>query len=74
MAAIGMVADRGVWRPASLLIGMLVTLVALSHLVLEVHSRYHAYLVPLLCVLAAAGIGALIDLRHRRRGMSAAPG
>jgi len=74
LAAIGMVADRDVWRPASLLIGMLVTLVALSHLVLEVHSRYHAYLVPLLCVLAAAGIDALIDLRHDRMGMSAAPG
>jgi hypothetical protein len=46
-------------RPAVLLIGLIVTLVAFTHLALEVHGRYHSYLVPLLCVLAAAGVRTL---------------
>jgi hypothetical protein len=59
LAAVGMFVERRSPRPVALLIGMIVTLVALSHLVLEVHSRYHAYVVPLLCVLAGAGVSAL---------------
>jgi len=59
---ISMLATIGIWswrhrrRPAvALLIGSLIATVAVAHLALEVQSRYHAYLVPLLCVLAAAG-------------------
>jgi hypothetical protein len=55
-------ATFGIWSwrqrrgPAvALLIGTMIATVAVAHLALEVHSRYHAYLVPLLCVLAAAG-------------------
>ena len=62
LAAVGMWAGRRDPRPAALLIGMTITLVAVTHLALEVHSRYHAYLVPLFCLLAAAGVQAL----HRR--------
>lgn len=43
----------------TLLIGMILILVALAHLVLEVHGRYHAYLVPLLWLLAAAAFDRL---------------
>jgi 4-amino-4-deoxy-L-arabinose transferase-like glycosyltransferase len=71
LGAIGMFAARpwsgGSWRLTALLIGMMVTVVALSHLILEVHSRYHAYLVPLLCVLAAAGVAALVELQRQWR-------
>jgi 4-amino-4-deoxy-L-arabinose transferase-like glycosyltransferase len=77
LAAIGMVVERpfggAAWRPAALMIGMVVTLVAVSHLALEVHSRYHAYLVPLLCVLAAAGVRALLGTWPRRPVGSGAP-
>jgi 4-amino-4-deoxy-L-arabinose transferase-like glycosyltransferase len=59
LAAVGMYAGRRDPRPATLLIGMTITLVAVTHLALEVHSRYHAYLVPLFCLLAAAGVQAL---------------
>ena len=63
LAAVGMWAGRRRRpRPAALLIGMTITLVAVTHLALEVHSRYHAYLVPLFCLLAAVGVQAL----HRR--------
>jgi hypothetical protein len=61
LAGVGLAAEHRNPRPAALLIGMIVILVAASHLLLEVHSRYHAYLVPLLLLLAAAG---LERLRH----------
>lgn len=67
LSLIGMISDRR--RPAKgvLLIGMIVFLVAATHLFLEVHSRYHAYLVPLLCLLAAVGVQALDRWRRGRR-------
>lgn len=54
---------------AALLIGMIVAAVALSHLVLEVHSRYHAYVIPLVLVLAS---GAATSLVGRDPGGSSA--
>ena len=44
---------HGRGNPTVLLIGMVIAVVALSHAVLEVHSRYHAYLIPLFLILAA---------------------
>lgn len=67
LAALGMLSTRRDPNPATLLIGITVSLVALTHLALEVHSRYHAYLVPLLCVLAAAGIEGLARWWRARR-------
>lgn len=69
LATIGMFVEAPSPRPAALLIGMIVTLVALSHLLLEVHSRYHAYVVPLLCVLAAAGVVALTSASRSARAI-----
>ena len=75
LAAIGMARERRHPRPAALLIGMSVTLTALVHLALEVHSRYHSYLVPLLCVLAAAGASSAVRWwAARRAGRVAAEG
>ena len=72
LAALGMLATRRDPPPAALLIGMIVTLVALTHLALEVHSRYHAYLVPLFCLLAALGAEALVGRwRADRPGLPA---
>ena len=65
LAATGMAAVRRRPPPAALLIGLMVLLVAIIHLALEVHSRYHAYLVPLLCVLAALGVEAIAGWRHQ---------
>ena len=59
LAGLGMFVGRRDPRAAALVIGMTVTLVAVAHFALEVHSRYHAYLVPLLCLLGAVGAGAL---------------
>lgn len=56
MAAAGMFFERREPRPATLLIGMIVVIVAASHAVLEVHGRYHAYVVPLLCLIGAVGV------------------
>jgi len=56
LAALGLLTSRRDPTPTALAIAMIVSLVALTHLALEVHSRYHAYLVPLLCVLAAIGV------------------
>ncbi|MDQ3689949.1 MAG: glycosyltransferase family 39 protein [Chloroflexota bacterium] len=67
LATLGMLAERHRPRSASLLIGMTVTVVAVTHLLLEVHGRYHASVVPLLCVLAAVGADALAA-RWRARG------
>ena len=60
LAAVGMFSERLRPRPAALLIGMIVTVVAVTHLALEVHGRYHAYLVPLLGILAAVGLTTVI--------------
>jgi hypothetical protein len=71
LATLGMYAARRDPPAAALLIGMLITLVAATHLVLEVHSRYHAYLVPLFCLLAAVGVRQLV---RWWRGSAAPPG
>jgi hypothetical protein len=68
LAAIGLLVDRRQPRPAALVIGTTIATVALIHLVLEVHGRYHSYLVPLLCVLAAAGGAWLVERRAARAG------
>ena len=58
-AAVAALAVIGLWRsrrdppPAVLLIAGIVVTVAIAHVVVEVQPRYHAYLVPLLCALAA---------------------
>ena len=67
MATLGVSAARRDSRPAALLIGMMITLVALTHLALEVNSRYHAYLVPLFCLLAALGVRTLARWLRARR-------
>jgi len=72
LATLGMLAGRRQPRPAALLIGMTVTVVAVSHLVLEVHGRYHAALVPLLCVPAAVGVEAVATW-WRARGVAVNP-
>ncbi len=77
LATLGVLADRRSPSAGTLLIGMVVMVVAASHLLLEVHSRYHAYLVPLLCVLAAVGLEASIRAWRgragwRRRGVTGA--
>lgn len=70
LAPFGMLAARRNLVPAALLIGMMVTLVAVTHLALEVHSRYHAYLVPLFCLLAATGAELIVRWwRAGRRGL-----
>jgi hypothetical protein len=66
LALIGLIAERRNPRPAVLLIAMIVFSVAATHLFLEVHSRYHAYVIPLLGVLAAVGIDAIVRRRSRR--------
>jgi 4-amino-4-deoxy-L-arabinose transferase-like glycosyltransferase len=68
LAVIGVAGDRREPRPATLLIGMIVALVTITHLFLEVHGRYHSALVPLLGVLAAAGVPVL--LRSVRKAWS----
>ena len=73
LATLGMYAARRDPRPAALLIGMTITLVALTHLALEVHSRYHAYLVPLFCLLAAVGAREIVRW-WRARGTGMRPG
>ena len=55
LAAIGVLVERHRPRPATLVIGTTIASIALIHLVLEVHGRYHSYLLPLFCLLAAAG-------------------
>ena len=71
LATLGMYVARRDLPPAALLIGMTITLVAVTHLALEVHSRYHAYLVPLFCLLAAVGARQLVrSWRARRAGRS----
>ena len=67
LSLIGMISERRRPGRGVLLIGMIVSLVAATHLFLEVHSRYHAYLVPLFCLLAAAGVEALVRWWHERR-------
>ncbi len=62
-----MIAERRRPGKGVLLIGMIVFLVAATHLFLEVHSRYHAYLVPLFCLMAAVGVQALVRWWRERR-------
>lgn len=66
LALLGICIEGHRGRPVVLLIGMVVSLVSLTHAFLEVHGRYHAYLVPLLIVLAAAGLAQLTRWRSRR--------
>jgi hypothetical protein len=69
-ALILLLAAYGLWRwrhartTALLLIVLIILSVAAMHSVLEVQSRYHAYLEPLICVLAG---GALATTRLGRR-------
>ena len=55
-------------RPDELFIVMLIGCVALLHTFLEIQTRYHSYLVPLLCVVAGAQVAAYT--RHRTSGRS----
>jgi 4-amino-4-deoxy-L-arabinose transferase-like glycosyltransferase len=63
-AFVTVLAALGLWRArrdppvAALLVGALIVIVALAHLVVEVQPRYHAYVVPLLCALAAPVLAA----------------
>jgi hypothetical protein len=45
-------------RPPSIMLAIVLIVLAVAgmHLFVEVHGRYHAYLVPLLCVLAGAAV------------------
>lgn len=52
-----------------LAIMLIVMVVAGMHLFLEVHGRYHSYVVPLLCILAGAAV--TVPSMARRRPMSA---
>ncbi|MGH2444880.1 MAG: glycosyltransferase family 39 protein [Candidatus Limnocylindria bacterium] len=70
LALIAMLSEWRRPRPAVLLIGMIVSLVVVTHLFVEAHSRYHTYLIPLLVVLAAGGVNALV--RYLRGVWSAA--
>lgn len=66
LATVAYAQERRNPRPVVLLIGMIVALVAATHVFLEVHSRYHAYLVPLLVVLAASGADAAFRMIRER--------
>lgn len=66
-AGLCVAATIGLWRhrrraaPATLLLAGVVVTIAVAHTVVEVQPRYHAYVLPLLCALAAvvlAGGGA----------------
>lgn len=72
LAALGMAVGASASRPPALMIGMVLVLISAVHVVLEVHSRYHAYAVPLLCVLAAAALAWLLRRRGPQAGRSAA--
>lgn len=63
--------ERSRIRPAALLMGMIISLVAATHVFLEVHSRYHAYVLPLLVVLAAGGVNTAVARYFNRRESSA---
>jgi 4-amino-4-deoxy-L-arabinose transferase-like glycosyltransferase len=69
LAVAGVVGDIRRPRPATLLIGMIVAVVTVSHLFLEVHGRYHASLVPLLGILAAAGIQVILGAARTARAV-----
>ncbi len=71
LALLGLIRERRRPSDVALLIGLIVFVVAASHIFLEVHSRYHAYLLPLLVLLAARGamsIGTWVRARARTRG------
>lgn len=71
LSLIGMISERRRPGKGVLLIGMVVFLVAATHLFLEVHSRYHAYLVPLFCLLAAVGVQGIGRWWRGRQDISA---
>ena len=57
LAVAGVVVGRRTWRqPTELLILMVAMSVAVLHTFLEIQPRYHAYVIPLLCVLAGGAI------------------
>lgn len=70
----------GVWRErraptrTTLLVLGITATVAAIHIFVEVAGRYHAYLIPLWCVLAGAGIGWLLSLARGRILARGAPG
>lgn len=73
LAVAGVVAGRRTWRqPTELLILMVVISVALLHTFVEIQPRYHAYVIPLLCVLAGGGLagGSVGVTRSLRRPTS----
>jgi hypothetical protein len=55
--------DRKRRPTAAAVIGVMVVTVAAVHVFVEVTGRYHAYLIPLLCVLAGPAIGRLVIWR-----------
>jgi hypothetical protein len=64
LAAIGLWRARRAPSAATLIIAGILVVVAAAHIVVEVQPRYHAYVVPLLCVFAgfaAAGRSATAD-------------
>lgn len=71
LALLALAIGRASLQPGVLLIGMIVSLVAATHVFLEVHSRYHAYLLPLLVLLAAGGTDAAARFWLHRRDSSA---
>lgn len=52
MATLGVLL-HGRKNQAAMLVGVIAAVVTLSHAFLEVHSRYHAYVIPLLLIIAA---------------------
>lgn len=64
VATIGLVL-LGLWRirrllpPAAVAIVLMVAALVVTHTFLEIQPRYHAYLVPLFCILAGPGFAAI---------------
>lgn len=61
----------GIWREPTMALGvMLLYYTAVSHLFFEVQSRYHIHVIPVLVIIAAAGMAAssahLTDSNHQR--------
>lgn len=66
---------KGRQRQSSIMlaISLIIVAVAVMHLFVEVHGRYHAYVVPLLCVLAGAAAGIPAVARRLPPGANDAP-
>ncbi len=60
LALLGLLRWRGRRGPTELLIVLLIGTVAVLHSFVEIQTRYHSYLVPLLCVLAAGEMVVLL--------------